>query len=292
MNNQGKTTFFLRHVEDKGRNGGDKAYEEDFYLNQESSSLNRNGVHFFAYGECLWRSRFRQDLQHSRPYWAFEFVTEGDGIFTCENIRYNLRPGDLYIIRPEGTISARPGSSGFLRKKCVSLESGLIEHIGGNLQSVNVVRSENPLRLENIYAKIKQSILEQGEFVHEELEAQSYTLLVELNRLAMPIQYPLPLCRALDLIKANLHLEYTLDRLSSECKVGISTLSRLFRHHLNISPMNYIIERRLGYARQLIKVSKMPLKEIAEMCGYKSESFFSRSFKKKFGMSPSSYRRS
>jgi AraC-like DNA-binding protein len=292
MNNQGKSAFFLRHSEDTKLIGGEKAYEEDFYLNQQPSFSDRGGLRFFAYGDCLWRSRFRQDLQHRRSFWAFEFVTEGDGIFKCESIRYNLRPGDLYIIRPEGTISVRPGPSGFLRKKCVSLQSSLIDCMFGNLQAVNVIRSENPLRLENIYAKIRQLILSHGKFVHEEIESQSYALLVELNRLAMPAKYPLPLCRALDLIKSNLHLEYKLDSLSAESKVGISTLSRLFRRHLKISPIDYIIDRRLEYAKQLIKVSNMPMKEVAERCGYNSESFFSRSFKKKFGISPNSYRRS
>jgi AraC-like DNA-binding protein len=249
-------------------------------------------LHFFAYGECLWRSRYRQHIQHHRPWWAFEFVTEGDGIFMCDNIRYDLRPGDLYILRSDKIISLRTGPSGIFRKKCVLIEGRLIDYICRDLQAVNVVRPETPLRLENIYAEIKQLILAQGQFVQEELEVRAYALLVELNRLAMPIQYPLPLCRALNLIDANLRLEHTLNSLSLECKVSVSTLSRLFQRHLNISPVNYIIDRRLEYAGQLIKISNMPLKEVAERCGYRSESFLSRSFKRKFGMPPASYRRS
>jgi AraC-like DNA-binding protein len=156
-----------------------------------------------------------------------------DGILICENIRYELRPGDLYILWPDKTISSRPGSRVFPRKKCILLE------------------------------------------------VQSYALLVELNRLAMSAQYPYPLCQVLKLIDADLHVEHTLNSLCLECKMSISTLSKLFQRYLNTSPMNYIIGRRLEYARQLIKVSNMPLKKVAERCGYNSESFLSRSFKKK-----------
>ena len=56
--------------------------------------------------------------------------------------------------------------------------------------------------------------------------------------------------------------------------------------------MNYIIDRRLEQAKLFIQIGNMTLKEIAEKCGYNSESFLSRSFKKKFGLPPASLRRS
>lgn len=291
MNNQGQTTFFLGHTENTEQSGGGKAYEEDFYFNQQNSFSGLR-LHFLSYGDCLWHKRYRQYKQYSRTSWPFEFVTGGDAIFICDNIRYDLLPGDLYIIRPDNMFSVRPGASGFLRKKCVMLEGNLNNYICKELQMTSVIRPENPSRLEKIYADIKQLILAKGEFVQEELEVQAYSLLVELNRLSMPMRYPLPLCQALKLIGANLHHEHTLNSLSLECKVSVSTLSKLFQRYLKISPINYIIDRRLEYAKQLIKVSNMQLKEIAERCGYNSESFLSRSFKKKFGMSPAAYRRS
>jgi AraC-like DNA-binding protein len=106
------------------------------------------------------------------------------------------------------------------------------------------------------------------------------------------IDYPLALRMALALINTKPHSELTLESLSSECKVSVSTLTRLFRRHLKISPINYIIDRRLEQAKLLIQISDMTLKEVAEKCGYNSESFLSRSFKKKFGLPPTSLRRS
>lgn len=293
MNNQVMNAFFLRHTEDTKLIGGEKAYEEDTYLNQNHSFSGRNRLRISVYGDCLWRSHYRQNLRNSstRTWWAFELVTEGDGIFVCDNIRYELHPGDIFIIRPDNMISFYCLNR-FLRKKYVLIEGGMKEYICKDLQSVNVIRPENPSRMEKIYSDIKQIILAQGEFVQEELEVQAYALLVELNRLAMPIQYPSPLCQALKIIDANPRLDHTLNNLSIKCNVSISTLSKLFQHYLKTSPMKYVIDRRLEHARQLIKLSNMQLKEISERCGYNSESFLSRSFKKKFGISPASYRRS
>ncbi len=292
MNNQAKTTFIFRHTEDAKRVEGRKTYEEDFYLDQKHFFSDQNLLHFYAYGECLWHRRQQTIYKHRRSWWAFEFVTEGSGIFTCDNINYDLCPGDLYIIRPDKIISLRTGPSGIFRKKCVLLEGNLDNYICKDLQAVNIIRAENPQLLENIYVEIKQLILAHEEFFEEGLEAQAYALLVKLNRLAIPPQYPLPLSRVLGLITANLRFKYTLNSLSQESKVSVSTLSNLFQRYLNISPMNYIINRRMEYASQLLKISNMPLKDVAERCGYKSEFFFSRSFKKKFGIAPNSYRRS
>ena len=138
----------------------------------------------------------------------------------------------------------------------------------------------------------KQLILGQDEFLEEDLSLQGYALLVELNRIAKPSEYPLALYMALNLINTKPQSGFTLGSLSSECKVSISTLTRLFQRHLKISPVNYIIDRRLEQAKLLLQISDMPLKEVAENCGYHSESFLSRSFKKKFGVPPTSFRRS
>lgn len=121
---------------------------------------------------------------------------------------------------------------------------------------------------------------------------QGYALLTELNRLAKPLEYPLALHLTLNLINTKQHSELTLKYLSSECNASVSTHARLFRSHLNISPANYIIDRRLEQAKLLVQVSDMTLKEVAVKCGYNSESFLPRSFKKKFGVPPASLRRS
>ena len=39
-------------------------------------------------------------------------------------------------------------------------------------------------------------------------------------------------------------------------------------------------------AKQLLRYSELSLEEIGERCGYKSQSYFSRVFRKKMGMSP------
>ena len=290
MNKNSNPAFFLRHTEDTARDGTEKSYEEFFYLNRQPPAMARNGLYFLAFGDCHWWKRFRQKVKHDGSWWAFEFITDGDGVFICDNCHYQVRPGDLYIIRPGKSIVTYPGSYGFLHKKCVLLESQLLDYLCSNLASVDVVRSDRSSRLPRIFDTIRDLIISPNDDIQDDLEIQAFTLLVELKRLAMPMQYPLPLCQAINHINATLNQDFDLHRLGQECHISVSTLSRLFHRYLHTSPMNYIIDRRLEHAGKLLKVSNMPLKEVAEKCGYNSTSFFSRAFKKKYGISPATWR--
>lgn len=299
MNNKGSNAFLFRRKRGASLDSASRNSVEDFYINQKRPPFSDpNILHCFAYGESFWDSRQEQRSSYSkewqREWWSFEYVVEGNGIFICDNIRYSIRPGDIYILKPWKKIFLRPEKGGILRKRCVLLEGHLLEFIceNGRLEGIDFIRPDDPKRLEKIYDTFKQLILRQDNFLEEELSLQGYALLAELNRLAKPLEYPLALHMALNLINKKTHSELTLESLSAECKASVSTLTRLFRRYLKTSPMNYIIDRRLDQAKLLIQISDMTLKEVAEKCGYNSESFLSRSFKKKFGAPPASLRRS
>lgn len=299
MGNELKTPFLFRHMECDSMENSSKDSAEDFYINQKRSPLSDpNVLHCFAYGECFWGSGHVLSSSYSkesqREWWSFEYIVEGNAIFICDNKRYNIRAGDIYILKPWKKICLRTEPRCILRKRCILLEGHLLDFICGNgrLEGMDFFRPKDPKRLEKIYDMFKQLILGQDEFLEEDLSLQGYALLVELNRIAKPSEYPLALYMALNLINTKPQSGFTLGSLSSECKVSISTLTRLFQRHLKISPVNYIIDRRLEQAKLLLQISDMPLKEVAENCGYHSESFLSRSFKKKFGVPPTSFRRS
>lgn len=78
--------------------------------------------------------------------------------------------------------------------------------------------------------------------------------------------------------------------------LGISTghLDRLFRTNLQIKLKGFIIERRLQRALRYVTgrnlERKQSLKEISVACGFSSQHFFSRQFRKFYGVSPAKYR--
>ena len=65
-------------------------------------------------------------------------------------------------------------------------------------------------------------------------------------------------------------------------------LRRIFKHHTGYPPLAYLTNRRMEYAKELLKNVKtgLMIKEIAEMAGYNDPYYFSRLFRKLFGKSP------
>ncbi|XCP86829.1 AraC family transcriptional regulator [Roseburia hominis] len=75
-------------------------------------------------------------------------------------------------------------------------------------------------------------------------------------------------------------------------KIGItrSHLNYAFQKELNISVQKFLIDFRMHKAANLLVSTTMSIKEISNHVGYKDQLVFSKAFKKKFGLSPKSYR--
>ncbi len=66
--------------------------------------------------------------------------------------------------------------------------------------------------------------------------------------------------------------------------------SRLFKNELGISFKNYLIQKRIDVARNLLVSTDLPINTIADHVGYGNYSYFTRIFKKVTGVTPVEYR--
>jgi two-component system response regulator YesN len=69
-------------------------------------------------------------------------------------------------------------------------------------------------------------------------------------------------------------------------------MRKIFKNKYGRSPIEYITSVRLMRARELIGYQFVSLEECAKQSGFSSLQYFSRVFKKEFGITPASYRRS
>ena len=94
------------------------------------------------------------------------------------------------------------------------------------------------------------------------------------------------LTQALELMREHIQPVLSCEQISD--RVGLSTrqLERLFRQHLNSSPTNYYMSLRLDLARQQLKSTRLPIQTVAKKAGFTSTSYFSRCYKKQFGLTP------
>jgi len=82
-----------------------------------------------------------------------------------------------------------------------------------------------------------------------------------------------------------------VNELSDALRVSRITLFRAFRDAYGLSPKQVLDQMRMERARALLTQSSALVKQIAAMCGYRNETYFSRVFRERFGMAPGAWRR-
>ena len=83
----------------------------------------------------------------------------------------------------------------------------------------------------------------------------------------------------------------SLSQLAQEHGISVSHLQKLFKHVYGAPIYHYIKEYRLEQAAVELVRSCKPITEIALNTGYESVSKFTQCFKKRYGMTPSDYRK-
>ncbi len=99
-----------------------------------------------------------------------------------------------------------------------------------------------------------------------------------------------PLQAVLEYIEENLS-DTELSNIVLAKKICISEpyLRKCFSDTYNKSPKQYILERRIEKAKELLLENKMTVSQIAEKTGFSCITVFSRAFKNRVGMSPSEF---
>ncbi len=77
--------------------------------------------------------------------------------------------------------------------------------------------------------------------------------------------------------------------LASLCGVSEVYFRKLFLSYFGVSPKEYMIQKRIDYAKILLKSKKFSVYEVATLCGYNEPCHFSREFTKRAGIPPSQY---
>lgn len=98
--------------------------------------------------------------------------------------------------------------------------------------------------------------------------------------------------RACDHAEQNQHLPLTVDTMARQAGFSRYHFTRLFTAHTGLSPAAWLVEQRVREAARLLRGTSLPLKEIADRCGFPDANYLSRVFRRHSGMPPGAYRRS
>ncbi|HIW32493.1 MAG TPA: response regulator [Candidatus Paenibacillus intestinavium] len=94
-----------------------------------------------------------------------------------------------------------------------------------------------------------------------------------------------------DYVRENLNDSLTLRQIADRFTFSPNYLGMIFKEQTGKHYSEYVIELRMEKAAELLKDPTIKVYEVADQVGYRYLPYFSRQFKKSFGMTPNEYRK-
>ncbi len=91
-------------------------------------------------------------------------------------------------------------------------------------------------------------------------------------------------------LNRNYAKKITLGTLSKKFGYCDVTITKCFKNAFGVTIMKYLNEVRIKKAAELISKSSTSFKEVANSCGFSDQNYFSKTFTKYYGVSPSEFR--
>ena len=148
---------------------------------------------------------------------------------------------------------------------------------------------QNPIGIGYAAAKTLQKMFDSPGTVPDVIRVKPIKLSERGSTRIYPIN-PSWLSDALVFIRANISKRISAADVYSHVGRSHTLVDNAFKKTLGTSVQKEISRTRLNEARRLLDSTPMPLSKIADACGYSSLQYFSTSFLKAFGKSPSAFR--
>ncbi|MBQ7580382.1 MAG: helix-turn-helix domain-containing protein [Clostridia bacterium] len=261
---------------------------------------------------------YRQDVTpsmgfHSHDVFEFYFFIDGNVTYCIEEKTFELMSGDVLVIPPgklhkpyvasnlnyeRAVLSVTPELLFSLDKSqpCLANEIGDICNKGRNLISL---RGKNKERIMSLLSDIDSEIRLGAENRFVAFSAYITVLLINLVRLAKSQEYYGKGTFVSESIVPsiieyiNTHLTEPLSSQSIADAFFISKyhLQHIFKQYTNVSLYDYILSKRIIFAKALIRQGKS-LTDACFACGFKDYSAFYKAFVTKTGISPKGFKNS
>jgi len=125
-------------------------------------------------------------------------------------------------------------------------------------------------------------------YVHDQM---ALDFVCRMRHLKMNIASSKQVADAIDYIYVHIMDRITVNELAEAISISPTHLSRIFKQETGISVSEYIRQRKIDMAKNLLRFSDYDFVEIAAMLSYSSQSHFIQHFHSQVGMTPKAYRK-
>ena len=239
-------------------------------------------------------------VPHTHNHMELFFIVGGKGQFLIEDQLYPVDANNLVMINPNVTHTE------------VSLNAQPLEYIVLGIEGVELANSSTfngqfsildhyeSAEISGCLRNILREMEQKNPGYEDVCQAYMEILIIRLMRstaLAVPPE-PQTIstnhqCAA---VRRYIDLHFkealTLEQLAKEGHINKFYLSHAFKREYGVSPINYMISRRIEESKYLLAETDLSMSQIAQMLGFSSLSYFSQVFRRTQAVSPKEYRQS
>jgi len=251
--------------------------------------------------ECL-SARFRKHVYapHTHDTYVIGIITEAAESFRYRGVKHIAEAGQVLALNPDELHDGQPVDETYAYRMMYPSPEILtreMEDLAGKPMPSTyfpaAIIDDAPLAKQMLTL---HRVLETG---GDRLEAES-AFLAAMTQLALchGEERPqvrrvgnesAPIRRVREYLDSCFSANVDLGTLAAMAGLSRFHLIRAFRKELSTTPHAYLTDRRITHARKLLHAGES-LSETALLCGFYDQSHFSRTFKKRVGVSPGVYR--
>ncbi len=234
---------------------------------------------------------------HSHPCTELFYVTGGKGGFQIESDVFQVKSHDLVIVNPNVQHTENSWNSSPLEYIVLGVEGLELSNLEGMDGRYAILQMKN---VSEVVIPCLKMMLHEVE--HKKPGADSIcqnllqVLMVHLMRETHISAEKTESATRRECSTAKWYLDshfkekITLDTLAQVCGVNKYYLVHSFSEEYGISPIRYLIRKRLDESKYMLRSTDIPIARIVQMLGFSSPSYFAQMFRAAEGMSPSDYR--
>jgi len=226
--------------------------------------------------------------------------SEGGEQYKLKGSSTILQPGSVSIIEPGIVHSNRPSNPAKRHLRSLYLDERFFLHLEKLFTGQNAKNLTLPTSVIENRECWQVAILLHEAIITNQAQLLIDELIVSLFSKIEILQFEKVISRGfsfnssdrlnnlVQFMRAHSSDDISLDKLAEIAKCTSYHVIRLFRNEVGMSPHAYLIQLRLEKARQLISKGKS-IADAALLAGFSDQSHLTRSFKKRYGLTPGRY---
>ncbi len=252
----------------------------------------REGMPFLLQRGVL--SEAATDYSHWHEAPEILAFTEGEGTVLCNEVRYPVAAGELFIVNAEAlheVICER----GRLCYDSLIADTAFCHAFGLPIETLNFQKTVRSPALFSLFSDLLAADRTEGEFREARVISAGMRLLVSLldyTEAKQPASEAerdnLPqIKRAIGYIKENLQKKMGIEEIAEAAGLSRSYFSRRFRALTHLTVVEYINRVRCLHACRLIRSGEYRIQAAALASGFENMSYFTRTYRRHLGILPS-----